>query len=50
MGGSAETGCGRPIRFGTNGWRGVLGDEFTLPRFRTVARAIAASDLPIVSR
>jgi len=30
-----------PIRFGTSGWRGVIGDEFTLPRALAVARALA---------
>jgi phosphomannomutase len=30
-----------PIRFGTSGWRGVLGDEFTFERARAVVRAIA---------
>ncbi|MBW2268819.1 MAG: phosphoglucomutase/phosphomannomutase family protein [Deltaproteobacteria bacterium] len=29
-------------RFGTSGWRGVWGEEFTLPRFRTVLRGSAA--------
>jgi len=31
-----------PIRFGTSGWRGVLGDEVTLPRLRALAAAVAA--------
>ncbi len=30
-----------PVRFGTSGWRGVLGDEFTFERARAVVRAIA---------
>ncbi|HKJ23489.1 MAG TPA: phosphoglucomutase/phosphomannomutase family protein, partial [Myxococcota bacterium] len=29
------------IRFGTSGWRGVLGDEFTLARARAVVRGVA---------
>ncbi len=31
-----------PIRFGTSGWRGVLGEEVTFPRLRVLARAVAA--------
>jgi phosphomannomutase len=31
----------RPIRFGTSGWRGVLGDEITLARVAAAARALA---------
>lgn len=30
-----------PIAFGTSGWRGVLAEDFTLPRARAVVRAIA---------
>jgi len=30
-----------PIRFGTSGWRGVMGDEFTLPRARVLVLAVA---------
>lgn len=30
-----------PIRFGTSGWRGCLGEEVTFPRLRTLARAVA---------
>lgn len=30
-----------PIRFGTSGWRGVLGSEITLPRVAAVVRAVA---------
>ncbi|MEN8183558.1 MAG: phosphoglucomutase/phosphomannomutase family protein [Myxococcota bacterium] len=30
-----------PIRFGTSGWRGILGEEFTLPRARAVVRGVA---------
>lgn len=37
--GSAEA---RPIRFGTSGWRGLLGDEVTAPRARALAAAIGA--------
>src|SRR5215831_13138762 len=29
------------IRFGTDGWRGVIGDDFTFANVRRVARAIA---------
>ena len=32
----------RPIRFGTSGWRGVLGDEVTLPRMRALSAGVAA--------
>jgi phosphomannomutase len=32
----------RPIRFGTDGWRGVIADDFTFDRVRRVAAAIAA--------
>jgi phosphomannomutase len=31
----------RPIRFGTSGWRGVIGDEITLPRAAAVVSAVA---------
>lgn len=31
-----------PVRFGTSGWRGVLGEEFTLPRLRAVIRGAGA--------
>jgi len=30
-----------PVSFGTSGWRGVLGEEFTLERVRWVAAALA---------
>jgi phosphoglucomutase len=30
-----------PIVFGTNGWRGVFGEDFTLPRVRIAVRAVA---------
>jgi phosphomannomutase len=33
--------AGLPIRFGTGGWRGVLGEDFTLPRARALAGAVA---------
>ena len=29
------------IKFGTDGWRGVIADDFTLPNARIVAQAIA---------
>ncbi len=32
------------IRFGTNGWRGVLGEEVTFPRLRVLTRSIARLD------
>ncbi len=30
-----------PVRFGTSGWRGVLGEEVTFPRMRAAVRAVA---------
>jgi phosphomannomutase len=30
------------IKFGTDGWRGIIGEDFTLPNARLVAQAIAA--------
>ncbi len=38
-----QRGARRPggIRFGTSGWRGVLGEEVTLPRLRALVRAVA---------
>ncbi|CAG0990184.1 phosphomannomutase [Myxococcaceae bacterium] len=30
----------RPIRFGTSGWRGILGDDFTFDRVRAAVAAI----------
>ena len=35
-------GSDRPIRLGTSGWRGVFGEEFTLPRLRAALRGAAA--------
>ena len=32
---------GGAIRFGTSGWRGVLGEEITFPRLRSLVRAVA---------
>lgn len=29
-----------PIRFGSSGWRGILGDEFTFPRMRALVAAV----------
>jgi len=29
-----------PIRFGTSGWRGILGEDFTFPRLRSVLAAV----------
>jgi phosphomannomutase len=31
----------RAIRFGTSGWRGVFGEDFTFPRLRRVLHAVA---------
>lgn len=31
----------RPIRFGTGGWRGVVGEELTFPRLRALLHAVA---------
>ncbi len=36
-----ETASRAPLRFGTNGWRGVLGAEVTTPRLRDAVRGIA---------
>ncbi|MGH2668962.1 MAG: phosphoglucomutase/phosphomannomutase family protein, partial [bacterium] len=33
----------RPLRFGTDGWRGVIARDFTFDRVRLAARAIAAA-------
>jgi phosphomannomutase len=30
-----------PIRFGTSGWRGVLGEAVTFPRLRVLVRSVA---------
>ncbi len=30
------------FRFGTNGWRGVLGEDFTFPRLRAVLRGVGS--------
>src|SRR5438876_6720662 len=32
----------RPIRFGTDGWRGIIADDFTFENVRRVAGAIAS--------
>lgn len=32
---------GEPIRFGTNGWRGILAEDFTLPRLRRALHGVA---------
>jgi phosphoglucomutase len=39
---SADAAGARPIRFGTSGWRGLLGEEVTAPRVRALAAAIGA--------
>src|SRR4051812_13912733 len=33
---------GEPIKFGTDGWRGVIADEFTFPNVRRVAAGTVA--------
>ena len=33
--------AGNPIRFGTSGWRAVIGDEFTFANVRLAVAAIA---------
>jgi phosphomannomutase len=38
----ARPGSEPPIRFGSGGWRGVLGDAFTFERARALAGAAAA--------
>lgn len=39
---SVPSGSSRPpISFGTSGWRGILGEEFTLPKARALVRAVA---------
>lgn len=40
MGEEAGVAVSRPIRFGTSGWRGVLGEEFTFPRARAAVRGV----------
>jgi phosphoglucomutase len=36
-----ENPVGSPIAFGTSGWRGVFGEDFTLPRVRIAVGAVA---------
>ncbi|MBW1685872.1 MAG: hypothetical protein JRS35_12525 [Deltaproteobacteria bacterium] len=38
---AGTAGCDAPIRFGTSGWRGVLGEEITFPRLRVALHGIA---------
>jgi phosphomannomutase len=39
---SRPGGCEEPpLRFGTSGWRGVLGEDFTLPRLRQALHGVA---------
>ena len=33
---------GSKIKFGTDGWRGIIADDFTFPNVRKVTRAIAS--------
>ncbi len=40
MGEPAGVAASRPIRFGTSGWRGVLGEEFTFARARAAVRGV----------
>jgi phosphomannomutase len=40
MGQASEPRGDAPIRFGTSGWRGILGDDFTFPRLRVVLAAV----------
>jgi phosphomannomutase len=42
MGETGESGAPAPIRFGTSGWRGILGAEFTFPRVAAAIQGIAA--------
>jgi phosphomannomutase len=42
LGGSKELKMAEPIHFGTDGWRGVIADDFTYANVRRVASAIAA--------
>jgi len=37
-----RAGAGDGLRFGTSGWRGILGDEVTFPRLRALVRAAGA--------
>ena len=32
-----------PLKFGTDGWRGIIAEDFTFANARTVAAAIAAN-------
>ena len=38
---SSKAGISPPIVFGTSGWRGVFGEDFTLPRVRIAVGAVA---------
>jgi phosphoglucomutase len=38
---SSKDAIAAPIVFGTSGWRGVSGEDFTLPRVRIAVRAVA---------
>jgi phosphomannomutase len=38
---SASTSSSK-IKFGTDGWRGIIADDFTFPNVRKVTRAIAS--------
>jgi len=40
MGQARESRGEAPIRFGTSGWRGILGEDFTFPRLRTLLTAV----------
>src|SRR5437773_6145250 len=36
-----STGAALPIRFGTDGWRGIIADDFTFDNVRAAAQAVA---------
>ena len=40
MGQGRESRSDAAIRFGTSGWRGILGEDFTFPRLRAVLAAV----------
>jgi phosphoglucomutase len=40
MKGVSESSAAAPIRFGTSGWRGIFGEDFTFPRLRSALHAV----------